>query len=77
MYDRSGQDTKSGIQSGLFPDCVQIALPVYNLTIGQMCQSGVHRPEGSVLLSNFKLVMLSVKQSVNRPDSVPDLVFVI
>ena len=37
-------DTKSGIQSGLFPDSVQIALPVYNLTIGQMCRSGAHRP---------------------------------
>ena len=37
-------DTKSGIQSGLFPDCVQIALLVYNLTIGQMRWSRVHWP---------------------------------
>ena len=37
-------DNKSGIQSGLFTDCVQIALLVYNLTIGQMHRSGGHRP---------------------------------
>ena len=58
-------DTKSAIQSGLFPDCVQIALPVYNLTIGQGGALAWPRwPKGSVLLSNFKPVMLSVKQSV-------------
>ena len=60
---------------------LQIALQVYNLTIGQMCQFGAHQPglgqpKGSVLLSHFKPVMLSVKQSVNRPDCVPDLVSV-
>ena len=58
-------DTKSGTQSDVLTDCVQIALLVYNLTIGQMCWSGVHWPEWSVLLSNFRPVMLSVKQSVN------------
>jgi hypothetical protein len=39
------------------------------LTIGQPS-------EVSVLLSNFKPVMLSVKQSANRPDYIPDLVSV-
>jgi hypothetical protein len=33
-------------------------------------------PEVSDLLSNFKPVMLSVKQFVNRPDYIPDLVSV-
>ena len=37
-------DTKSGTQSDLFTDCVQIALLVYNLTIGQMSWSVVHQP---------------------------------
>ena len=43
---------------------LQVALQLYNLTVGQVHQARVHQPgpdrlKGSVLLSKFKLVTLS------------------
>jgi hypothetical protein len=74
-------DTKSGTQSGLFTDCFTdniTSLKFDNRTdvLVQGTPTRPRQPKGSVLLSNFKLVMLSVKQSVNRPACVPDLVSV-
>jgi hypothetical protein len=74
-------DTKSGIQSGLFTDCFTdsiTGLKFNNRTdpLGPPGQVGVPWTNTSVLLSNFKPVMLSVKQFVNKPDCVHDLVSV-
>jgi hypothetical protein len=67
-------DTKSGTNSGLFADCI-IGLKFDNRTdpFG-LSGPGQCAPwtDESVLLSNYKLVMLSV----NRQDHVPDLVSV-
>ena len=74
-------NTKSGTLSGLFTDCFTdsiTSLKFDNRTNPSGCpsQAGAPQTDASVLLSNYKPVMLSVKQSVNRPDCVPDLVSV-
>ena len=58
-------DTKSGTQSGLFTVCFTdsiTSLKCDNRTdsLGHLEQAGVPWTDASVLLSNYKLVMLSV-----------------
>jgi hypothetical protein len=58
-------DTKSGTQSGLFTDCFTdsiTGLKFDNRTdpLGCLGQAGIPRTNASVILSNYKLVMLSV-----------------
>ena len=58
-------DTKSGIQSGLFTDCFTDSITGLKFdnrtdTSGHPGQAGAPRTDASVLLSNYKPVMLSV-----------------
>jgi hypothetical protein len=58
-------DTKSGIQSGLFTDCFTDSITSLKFdnrtnTSGRPGQASAPRTDTSVLLSNYKPVMLSV-----------------